>query len=115
MSRGLKLERHIYAPELNKLFYKGICFKVPGALGIKSAIDKVGIKKPEFKKHCKITVRYCEEYKRLNCVKSGTFANYAELKIMIKKLKEYHKGGKLLNGDTLPAPRISVKIQSLYL
>lgn len=115
MNRILKLERHRYAPELNKLYYKGVCFRVPGASSINQALDYLKFRKAEFIKHCKITVKYPDEFRNLNTVKGGTFKTYNELLTFLRNLKKRHKGGVLLDGSILPDPVITVKIQSVFL
>lgn len=103
------LERHAYAPELNKLHLEnGIVIPCPNITSIKEARQKL-FKPKSNCLLCVVTSYYSDKkYKHLNkVVASGRVNTWLDAYRFAKKYKQ--KGGELLNGETLPENKLVFK------
>lgn len=103
------LERHIYAPELNKLHLEnGIVIPCPNANTIREARQDLFPKRYN-SLLCVVTSTYTnKKYKHLDrLVASGRVKTRLDAYRFAKKYKQ--KGGELLNGETLPENKLVFK------
>ena len=107
--KNIAIERHAYAPELNKVhFKKGGTISAPNISSIKEARKKL-LKKPRTGLYAVAHSVYADKkWDSLNrVVASGFCKSRVEAYKFTRQFKE--KGGVLLNGDTLPPNKISLK------
>ena len=106
--RVLKLETHIYAPELNKLhLVNGLVFNAPHCTTIKQAREKL-FPKPFKGLHAKIESVYSESKNKWldKLVANGKVKNRIEAFRFSKKFKQ--EGGQLLDGTFLESNKIKL-------
>ncbi len=108
--KNILIEQHAYAPELNKIhFKKGGFISAPNISSIKEARKKSLIKMP--KKGLFVVAHSIYDDKKwgsLNKIVASGFCNSRiEAYKFTRQFKQ--KGGDLLNGDTLPPNKISLK------
>ena len=102
----LGLERHAYAPELNKLHLKnGVTIPAPYCTSVSDARKKLFPQKVKTL-CCVVRSVYPEEWESLNkIVASGRTKSRLHAYKFAKKYQE--KGGVLLSGESLPPNRLS--------
>lgn len=100
------IDRHVYAPELNKIFIQTksgiVSFSCPNCTTTKEARDLL-FPKPFKGLHCRIDSYYNEKrFKSLDrkAVARGFVATRLQALRYSKQFQQ--TGGELLNGDTLP-------------
>ena len=103
------LSRHTYAPELNRaILTNGATLSASGCQTIKEVRAKLF-------KPCKpvivatVSTHYPIEFKGLERTYSGLVSNRKQAIEFARSLREKNPGGKLVNGDYLPAMATTVK------
>jgi hypothetical protein len=104
------LERHAYAPELNKIIIKSSSgwhwVKAPGVQSVKQWREQ---NKPSFGIFCTLSAVRGGEWASLNRHVSGFVHSRAEALSIAKAFRARHAGGPLLDGRILPDARIIVR------
>lgn len=100
--RGLGLEKHRFAPELNRLTYKGVTFKAAGCTTIKEAYEKLFSHCP-FRLYATIqTVYDAPQFKHLERKYSGRISHRKDALRFAKELRLLNQGGETLAGYLPP-------------
>lgn len=102
------LERHRYAPELNRLHVRGAVLRAPGAQSIRDARALLfrpvapGI-------WAEIRKTYPAPWSSLSRTYAGRVATRADAIAFARRIRDQNRGGPLLDGSTLPAPAVTVR------
>jgi hypothetical protein len=113
------LERHAYAPEMNKLhvLHKGVrkgCFRTPGCMTISEAKRHAGLRPVFFIRHASVSTEYPAPHAWLNrVVRYGMLRRVADLSPVLRYVRRQYcdQSNRVLHdGSTLPMPKIAVVI-----
>lgn len=109
----IAIEKHSYAPELNKvMILRGkrvvSSFPAAGVTTIKEARQKF-FAPVQTGRTVKISTEYPAPYKSLDRVYRGRVSGFNDVIRFRDQLREKCSGGALLNGDFLPAAKIIIE------
>lgn len=103
------LEKHTYAPELNRAYLRGVRISAPGCLTIG---DVRKLFEPVRKGiYCIVTSTYEGKYSKLNRKYSGYVNSRKEGLEFGRILRAKNPGAVLLNGDILPPANVKVRFR----
>lgn len=114
------LERHNYAPEMNKLIvlHKGVVkgrLPAPGCPTVSEAKRRNGVYPVQFVRYAVLRTEYPEPYAGLNrVVRRGRLCRTTDLKAILRAVREQYcapHGRELLDGSVLPVPKIRMTIR----
>lgn len=116
MKRSIVIERHVYAPELNRVHYVNSAtganvasVPAPGVTSVKEWRSLIS--KSSGPRHfVRIAARYPAQWASLDRVVSGCVSSYQAARLAIAEMRRRTAGGPLLSGETLPAAAITVSI-----
>lgn len=108
---------HRFAPELNKLVYKGRQFKASHCFTVREAKrSNQLLPVTKWVKEVQFSITYPEPFTCLNRIKGGITLDYITIQNVKKDILSYHyqQDRKLLSGDELPYPELKISIKSKF-